>query len=413
MQILATMLTRHSMLRTKYSMSFPRSVRRFGRISCCLGLAAIASCSNSAPAGGSGTGGTTNLGDVSTGGAGGSAVSDGGGASGATTLGGGTWINRTAGTTAAGLPWVDVASDATGTNLVAVTTIGTGNPDGNIWTSVDAGATWRNRTKGTTASGQYWQSVASDATGTYLVAVTRFTGLLPGGEDIWTSTDAGATWMKRTTVNSTAGLVAGPTIVSDSTGTHLVLADGDIWSSDDSGATWTDRTAATSAAAQTWIDMASDATATHLVGITAYSDIWTSADAGATWSNRTKGTAASGLDWQGVASDATGTILVAVCNVSVSSSGILYSGDIWVSADSGTTWTNRTTGTAASGKSWVSVASDAAGTHLVAASSHGIGADIWRSSDASGARLVSVTTNGAPGPGFTGGPCCFGDIWTH
>jgi hypothetical protein len=426
------------MLRAKYSMSFAQSVQRFSGISCCLGLAAIASCSNSAPPGGLGIGGTTNLGEVSTGGAGGNAVSDGGGASGATSLGGGIWINRTVGTTAAGLPWVDVASDATGINLVAVTTIGTLNPDGNIWTSADAGVTWSNRTKGTTASGQYWQSVASDATGTNLVAVTRFTGILPGGEDVWTSADGGATWTKRTTVTSTARGVVGPTIVSDSTGKHLVLADGDIWSSDDSGATWTDRTAATSSAAQTWIDMASDSTATHLVGITAYSDIWTSADAGATWSNRTKGTAASGLDWQGVASDATGTTLVAVCNVSLTSSGILYAGDIWVSADSGTTWTNRTTGTATSRRLWVSVASDAAGTHLVAASSNGIGADIWTSSDsgttwlnettgttasgqqwarvasdASGARLVSVTRNGAPAAGLTGTPCCFGDIWTH
>ena len=426
------------MLRAKYSMSFPRSVRRFGGISCCLGLATIASCSNSGPAGGAGTGGTTNLGDVSTGGAGGNAVVDGGGASGATGLGVGTWINRTAGTTAAGLPWVDVASDASGTNLVAVTTIGTGNPDGNIWTSADAGVTWSNRTKGTTVSGQYWQSVASDATGTNLVAVTRFTGILPGGEDVWTSADGGATWTKRTTVSSTARGAVGPTIVSDSTGKHIVLADGDIWSSDDSGASWTDRTAATSAAAQTWVDMASDSTATHLVGITAYGDILTSADAGATWSNRTTGTAASGLDWQGVASDASGTTLVAVCNASLSSSGILHGGDIWVSADSGTTWTNRTTGTAASGQLWVSVASDAAGTNLVAASANGIGADIWTSldsgttwlnetkgttasgqqwakvaSDASGARLVSVTTNGAPGARDAGTPCCFGDIWTH
>jgi hypothetical protein len=32
------------------------------------------------------------------------------------------------------------------------------------WTSADAGATWRNRPKGTAASGLDWQAVASDAT---------------------------------------------------------------------------------------------------------------------------------------------------------------------------------------------------------------------------------------------------------
>jgi len=42
---------------------------------------------------------------------------------------------------------MDVASDSTGIHLVAVTSLGGVNPDGNIWTSADAGATWTNRTK--------------------------------------------------------------------------------------------------------------------------------------------------------------------------------------------------------------------------------------------------------------------------
>ena len=105
-----------------------------------------------------------------------------------------------------------------------------------------------------------------------------------------------------------------------------------------------------------------------LVAITAYSDIWTSSNSGAMWSNQTRGTAASGQDWQGVASDSTGTHLVAVCDVSLTSGGVLYGGDIWMSTDSGTTWTNRTKGTAASGSEWVAAASDATGSHIVAAS---------------------------------------------
>jgi hypothetical protein len=325
-----------------------------------------------------------------------------------------------------------VASDATGTYLVAATDVGDGEPDGDIWTSADAGVSWNNRTQGTAASGQHWKSLASDATGMHLVAVTLFTGL-GGGEDVWTSVDAGATWTKQTTVSSTANLVVGPTVASDATGLNLVLADGDIWTSGDAGATWADQTAGTSAAAQSWVDLALDSTATHLVAVNAYSDIWTSGDAGATWINRTAGTAASGLDWQGVASDSTGSHLVAACQVSLTSDGALYAGDIWTSGDAGATWTNRTAATAPSGNLWVAVASDASGGHLVAVSAHGNANDIWTSkdsgatwtdeaagtgaagqqwvavaSDVTGAHLVALSSD-PPG----GGPCCFGDIWSN
>jgi hypothetical protein len=345
---------------------------------------------------------------------------------------GGTWIDRTAGTASANLPWADVASDSTGGHLVAVTGLGGVGPGGDIWTSADAGATWINRTKGTQASGQGWQSVASDSTGTHLVAVTRAAGTGAGG-DVWNSEDAGATWHERTTVISTAGFVLGPTVTSDSTGTHLIVAAGDIWTSSDSGATWTDETAGTSAAAQNWVDLASDSTGAHLVAATAYSDIWTSTDSGATWTNQTRGTAASGQQWQAVASDSTGTHLVAVNQQSLTQDGILFGGDIWISTDSGNTWANRTKGTAASGKEWVAAASDATGVHIVAASAHGNVNDIWTTADsgmtwtdetagsaASGQQWVAAASNAtgihlvtvsSDPPG--GGPCCFGDIWTN
>ncbi len=355
--------------------------------------------------------------------------------------GGGTWIDRTVATTAASLDWNDVASDSTGTHLVAVTGIGGFPPDGNIWTSEDAGHTWTNRTNGTRASGQDWTSVASDSTGTYLVAVTYVIGVTQSETSqagIWTSANAGVTWTQRITVVDNSPYVLGPTVASDSTGTHLVLAAGDVWTSSDSGATWTDQTAGTSAGARAWVDMASDSTGAHLVGATAYSDIWTSSDSGSSWTNRTTGTAASGAAWQGVATDSTGTRFVAISQPSAASTGTgLVGGDIWVSADSGTTWTNRTQGTAASGATgivWEAVASDATGTHLVAASAHGSSNDIWSSadsgmtwinetagtaasgqqwgavaSDTTGSHLVAVSND----PSGGGGICCQGDIWTN
>lgn len=348
---------------------------------------------------------------------------------------GSTWTNRTAGTAAAWLPWAAVASDSTGTHLVAVTyeddSCQGDSCQGDIWTSADMGATWTNRTKGTPASVHRWRSVASDSTGNNLVAVTYvppggWNGP-PGGGDVWTSADAGATWNKRISVTSAAGYVAGPTVASDSTGTHLFVVYGDIWASTDAGATWTDQTVGTSFAGQ--VDIASDSTGTHLIAVPYQGDIWTSMDSGATWINQTVGTAAPGCDWRGVASDATGTHLVAVCT---GSSG----GDIWVSTDSGTTWTNRTQGTAASGGEWAAVASDTTGAHLVATSSpdNEKPGNIWTSadsgmtwanettgttasdqvwvavaSDATGSHLVAISW----GPGGSSGPCCEGNIWTN
>ncbi len=331
------------------------------------------------------------------------------------------WFDRTGGPGFEPSLWTGVASDATGTHLVAVDHPSAFSGGSGIWTSTDSGMTWANRTEGGPAAGQTWAGVASDATGTHLVAVGGDQGQSPSAE-VWTSADAGATWTKRTTVSSTSSFVEAPIVISDATGTHLVLAAGDVWTSADSGATWTDQTAGTSSAAQSWVGMASDTTATHLVGVTAYSDIWTSSDAGVTWINRTKGTATSGQTWSGVASDATGTHLVAVSNLP---------GDVWTSADSGATWTNRTAGTA--GEAWVAVASDAAGVNLVAATGANSVKDIWVStdsgatwsdqtagtpaadqvwvavaSDTTGAHLVAVSIN----PGSLD-PLVGGEIWTN
>jgi hypothetical protein len=80
------------------------------------------------------------------------------------------------GNAASGIGWSGIASDATGSNLIALA--------GDIWTSQDAGLSWTNQTAGTPASGQGWLFAASDATGINLVAAVN-------GGDLWTSTDSG------------------------------------------------------------------------------------------------------------------------------------------------------------------------------------------------------------------------------
>jgi hypothetical protein len=394
---------------------------------------ALGACSSgltggvAATGGASPTGGTTGAATCSSGGSGGAPT-------GTAAAAPGPWVDRTDAALSLPLNWTSVAWDSTGTHLVAAAATWTGlniPGNGDLWASADAGITWTNLTAGTQASGLRWSSVASDATGVYLTAVVwpiDIHGSNPNGEDadVWTSADAGVTWTRRTTIPFNSPALVAPSLVSDASGAHLAVASGDVWTSADAGVTWTDRTAGTSVAGQAWVDLASDATGDHLVAATLYTDIWTSSDGGSTWTNRTQGTPASGLDWQGVASDATGTLLVAVANLSITTEGCLYSGDIWTSTDAGVTWTDRTKGTEASGLEWTSVASDAAGVNLVAAAQSGI----WRSAD-SGATWTNETIGttaatadwfavgaSATGTHFAaisgdGGLCCEHSIWTR
>jgi len=272
------------------------------------------------------------------------------------------WTNRTQGTPASGQEWLAVASDAAGTNLVAVSSTATAPGDlvSGFWTSTNGGSSWV-RVGQNTGYG----SVASNAAGTVFIAAGGGGGVL-GDQPVWTSTNSGTDWaFKELMLVSSA-------VASDATGTHFVVGSEHGWilTSSDSGASWTNQTPSGPANEQNWISVASSATGNELVALSGgnntancpldcppFGDIWTSPDSGVTWLDRTATGPAHGVHWTSVASDASGMKLVAV------GSGI------WTSSDAGLTWTQRTvpSGLSASSDFWVSVASDATGKHLIAA----------------------------------------------
>jgi hypothetical protein len=230
-----------------------------------------------------------------------------------------TWTKRTAlGGTARYWPH-SVASDTTGTRLVLVA--------GDVWTSADSGLTWTDQTAGGSSQGKLWE-VAADATASHLVAMD------PGPDDtnpagtgdLWTSDDAGQTWTNRTQGTSASGQ-PWRGITSDASGTSFAAVAtspvgiesgvfapgyGDIWTSGDSGATWTNATRGTAASPQQWTAVASDASGTNLIAASLV-DVWRSVDRGATWTNDTGGTVASAQLYT-VASDASGDHLFAASN---------------------------------------------------------------------------------------------------
>jgi hypothetical protein len=361
-----------------------------------LSCLALAACGGASSLGSVDGGGTTDGGTIDTG-----------------TTSSGAWVDRTQGTGGSGQLWTGVASDAAGAHLVAASTlvIPPGRLVDGVWTSSDASQTWAVTSLQTAGL----SAVASSSTGTVLVAIE---GLGDSGGSIWTSTDSGATWSN---TSSPSLLDSWGGVASDSTGTHLVAgaAFGDIWTSSDSGATWIDQTASGPAHGQNWVSIASDSTGANLVAVAgggivaagpgATGDIWTSSDSGVTWTDRTSSGPAHDLSWGCVASDSTGNNLVAVGSgiwtsadagitwtqqTSPSSTGSWVSvasdttgtrliaasgqiggtGDLWTSVDSGVTWTNETAGTSAAEQAWSGVASDATGAHLVAVVR---GGDIW------------------------------------
>jgi hypothetical protein len=233
---------------------------------------------------------------------------------------------------------ISVASDATGTHLVA----GgggqeSGSTNGDLWTSSNYGANWTDRTPSGAAHGQVWTSIASSATGTKLVALSS--SQCGGGGDVWTSTDSGVTWIDRTSPTGHVDRALFTSVASDSSGMNLVAVGSGIWTSADAGLTWTEQAAPSGlSSSDVWVSVASDATGKHLIIATSGDPgtggsagggggfrpersglIFTSANAGVAWSNETAGLADAGQNWVSVASDSSGVHLVAVG----------YFGDIW------------------------------------------------------------------------------------
>lgn len=295
-------------------------------------------------------------------------------------VGGGIWTSSNGGTTwieraPSGLlhiqAWTSVASDSTGTKLVAVVSVFHDRPgddptafSGDVWTSTDSGVTWTDNTTSGPAHGQQWKSVASDESGTRLIAATAGLGVFGGPGAVWTSTDAGVTWTNRTAAQAGMDKQSWSAVASDETGEKLVAVGpgSGIWTSTDAGMTWMDHTPddpkfqpSSGNQVETWHSVASDATGTHLVATVETGDIWTSTNGGITWTD----VAVSGLPFA-VASDSTGARLVSV------GFGNDGHGDIWTSTNGGLTWVDQAAHLPPNGGGWGAVASNAAGDHRVA-----------------------------------------------
>jgi len=241
--------------------------------------------------------------------------------------------------------WISVASDSTGNNLIAAAY------NGRIYTSSNAGVDWTERTPAG-AGNKSWESVASDSTGSNLIAAVNY-------GRVYISTNGGVDWTE--TQPAGAANKAWFTVASDADGSTLIAAEngGRLYVSTNGGTSWTQRTPA-GAVDKVWQSVDTDGTGSKLVAAVNGGRIYTSSNGGVDWLERTPNGAAD-KNWQSVASNSTGDQLIAATYYG----DVSGSGRIYVSNDSGETWTANLPVDAGTTQYWLSVAIDDQGSHVI------------------------------------------------
>ena len=251
----------------------------------------------------------------------------------------------------------DLASNSDGTKLVATVN------GGQIYTSIDSGATWTARDVD-----RAWSSVASSSDGAKLVATVN-------GGKIYTSIDSGASWTERSIISGD-GDRAWSSVASSSDGTKLVATvnngdengNGNIWASTDSGVSWSRSSSITP---YSYVDVASSSDGTKLVAVVLDGNLLIkNSTTFYNWISKV-----SSKSWTSVASSSDGTKLVATVN----------GGQIYTSTNTGDTWVAM-----ASDRGWTKVTSSSDGVVLYALAE----SKIWASFN-SGAnwRQIADTTD--------------------
>jgi len=221
----------------------------------------------------------------------------------------------------------------------------------------------------TSAPNEYRLSIASSADGSKLVAL----GFAP----IYASTNSGATWIQITDPAGPVDSLFFVTMSSDGNKLAATTAGGFIYTSTNFGLTWVSNSVPT----LNLISIASSADGDKLVVVTGVKTrfslmpetngpIYVSTNSGTTWTM----SGAPTNYWSCVASSADGTKLAAGTLGATYQDYYWYRGLIYVSTNSGTTWTR----TSAPTNAWACIASSADGTKLAAVAS---GASIYTSAD--------------------------------
>ncbi|MCK9593324.1 MAG: PKD domain-containing protein, partial [Methanoregula sp.] len=168
--------------------------------------------------------------------------------------------------------------------------------------------------------------------------------VLMGGNylnDVWRSTDDGATWTQMTAHASWSGRWGHSSVVMPDGSIVLMGGEGgdtavinDVWRSTDDGATWTQMTAnAGWSAREEHCSVVMPDGSIVLMGGSSLNDVWRSMDAGATWTQMTAHASWSGRRGHSSVVMPDGSIVL-MGGIDIDSTN-----DVWRSTDYGATWT--------------------------------------------------------------------------
>ena len=224
-----------------------------------------------------------------------------------------------------------------------------GHEKNDVWRSTDKGATWTLVNPSAPWAGRTESSIAVMPDGTIvLIGGSTTNGYV---NDVWQSGDQGATW---TRVNTNAGwtprdslgiavLSDGSIVVSGGTLAGGYTQFNDVWRSTDKGVSWTEMTPHAKWAARYGHRMAAmpDGSVIITGGFTFgngyWNDVWRSTDKGATWSRVNPGAAWPGRILHTSVVMHDGSIILMGGQV-----GSSYANDTWLSTDNGVMWTQVT-----------------------------------------------------------------------
>ncbi len=191
---------------------------------------------------------------------------------------------------------------------------------GYIYNSSDSGITWAT----SSAPAANWNVLADSSDGTKV-----FAGIFSASNYLYTSSDSGSTWTAQTGTGSHNWLA----IASNASGTKLIAAtESGLMVSTNSGVSFT---VSTPSGSHSWTGVASSADGVTLYASDGYPGyVWKSTNSGSTW---TQLTSSGSHYWQAITSSSDGT-KVFVADHGASGAG----GYIYMSLDGGTTWSQRT-----------------------------------------------------------------------
>ena len=289
--------------------------------------------------------------------------------------------------------WLTCCCSADGTRMAV------GNYATKIYTSVDSGVNWSEETGSFTRC----ESIACSANGLKLVAYCNtFTQ-----RRIWTALDSGAgyVWTEHTNWPDGDGNMINVHLASDANGVKLAATSqwpggpGSsyryIYTSTNSGANWA--RAGNAPEQPSWYGITSDSTGTELAAVVWFGNIWVSHDSGATW---TETIPQASTSWFSIAYSADASVLAAVVfSITVG----VVDGTIWLSNDQGVNWFKPTTHPVLSGPpKWQSITVSSDGSKLTCVLDAKTTTDyaIWHSYD--GGITWSADTADPPGDGILG-----------